>query len=684
MTRDQLVEAYKDFIVPWGPIGEPVFRRSYSHSLENGKKENWIEAGSRTIFGNLGLVDEKHVEPDEAEKLAALLFPFGIIPAGRHLYASGVKGRQFLFNCHASGWDPKEPDAHFTFLFDALMQGGGVGSNYSNRYMQEMPEVRNRIDLHVKCHVSHPNIGEFEELLSEHHSDRPVVYINVEDSREGWVDSVGQILRYAYDQSGNPEEFCVVYDVSNIRERGAPLKTSGGIACGPGPLVTMIVDFVRHLNGCVGRKLRSLDAMVLDHTLASCVVAGGKRRSSRISVKSWHDPDIFEFINCKREDGSHWSTNISVETDDDFDAAYAGDPRIGNFLWDQARDVARAVTLASRLNGEPGFWNRSLSMKGEREPGEMYCPNPCGEIAMQMWENCNLGHINLQYFAKKPLAELKEAFRLMTRWLIRATYGDIPNARQRAVVDKNRRIGVGFFGFHGWLGLRGIKYSECFTNEYVLRVLKECREVVDTEAVKYSAEIGIPSPVKTTTLAPTGTIACMPGATTGAQALFARRFKRRVRYSDMDQELAVKKLEMFPVYPDLDARNTSIVEYWCEDPLVAHVRAAGWDPDEILEDQEDVPMETALKVQAMLQEVWANNAISYTINLKAETMPSEEEMELLLMKYHPYIKGTTIFPEVSRRNPPLERITKEQFDAYTGPKQVTQVEVECVGGCPIK
>lgn len=95
-------------------------------------------------------------------------------------------------------------------------------------------------------------------------------------------------------------------------------------------------------------------------------------------------------------------------------------------------------------------------------------------------------------------------------------------------------------------------------------------------------------------------------------------------------------------------------------------------------------METALQVQAMLQELWSNNAISYTINLKAETMPTEEAMEALLLKYHSRIKGTTIFPEVSRRNPPLERVTKEQFDTYTGPKQVTQVETECVGGCPIR
>jgi hypothetical protein len=64
-------------------------------------------------------------------------------------------------------------------------------------------------------------------------------------------------------------------------------------------------------------------------------------------------------------------------------------------------------------------------------------------------------------------------------------------------------------------------------------------------------------------------------------------------------------------------------------------------------------------------------------------MPTEAEMELTLMKYHGQLKGTTIFPDKSRRNAPLERITKKQFEAWGGRKEITMVEVECKGGCPI-
>jgi ribonucleoside-triphosphate reductase len=706
MMKEKLLEKYTGMKIPWGPIGEQVYRRTYSLVKADGRKEVWPETVIRTVLGNVllarrsdmglaakfanhnltqdetldALISRGLIEPDEIEKLVELIMFMDDLPAGRHLNASGVPGREFLFNCHGAGWDYQIPEDHFTFTFDALMQGGGVGSNYSNRYLDQMPKIETGIDLHLVCRNDHPDLAEFYHLLTEvtvsDYASHGTVF-KVPDTREGWVDCVGNIMREAWkDQKTVSREAKLVIDVSDIRHRGAPLKTSGGIACGPGPLVTMLSDFSKHLNGCYDRKLTSLDAMILDHSISSCVVAGGKRRSSRMAVKSWKDRDILEFINCKREDGAHWTTNLSVETDDELEKAYEADDR-------QAKEVAHAVILGCRSNGEPGFWNRSLSMKGEKDPELMFCPNPCGEIGLQMWENCNLGHVNLQNFALRPPAQSDEAFRLMARWLMRATFGDIPNRRQREVVDRNRRIGVGFFGYHGFLALRGIKYSESWNHPQVIGTLQRSRIVVDKEAESYASVLNIPVPVKTTTLAPTGTLTAVTGTSASGQALYAPWFIRRVRYSDMDPELAIKKLEEYRTYQDPDARNTSIVEYWCEDPLVSKVRAEGGDPL-VIEAQDEIDFETSLNVQAMLQEHWANNAISYTINLPFDQMGTEEWMEKKLMSYHSRLKGTTIFPDKSRRNPPLERVSKEQFDAHEGHKEITMVEVECVGGCPVK
>lgn len=719
--------------IPWGPLGEDIYNRTYPLT-KNGRevrearrrqrtepsvivpkeqKENWPETVVRVVDGNLSLVSPEFIEPDERGKLIDLLFHFGIIPAGRHLSASGVQGRQFLFNCHAAGWDPQAPGDHFTFLFDQLMQGGGVGSNYSNRYLEKLPVITRQIDLHIACREDHANYNEFSHLICKHDGcDKDERYV-VTDDREGWVEAVARIFRLAYSSNElTPNPAPITIDVSNIRDRGDVLVTSGGTACGPGPLVLMLNDLVKALNTCYARKLTSQDAMSLDHILAACVIAGGKRRSSRMSVKNWRDHDIFDFINCKREDGAHWSTNISVEVDDEFFNAYRGDVKrivseVEPFtatskvcekcqtliradstdcvvcLGKRARDVMRTVVLGKRLNGEPGFWNRSLAMKGEGDPEAMFCPNPCGEIGLQMWENCNLGHVNLGYFVKRGKAQMMEAFRLMTRWLIRATFGDIPSSRQKEVTYRNRRIGVGFIGYHEWLALNGIKYSESWKNDMVRSRLQEASMSVQHEAYRYSQMLGIPCPVKNTALAPTGTTAMMPGTTASGQAMIAAWFRRLVRYSDMDPIVEVKRKEGYEVFPDDDAPNTSIVVNWCEDPLASKVKAAGWSLD-ILESQYDISLENSLNVQAMFQELYADNAVSFTINLTPEKLVSEEDMEAQLFAALPRLKGTTIYVEKSRKNSPIQPITKELFDFYEGPKQVQQIEDECKNGCPVK
>lgn len=677
-TKGTLPEQFYGVKIPWGPLGEQVYKRSYSQVMADGTKEKWPDTVVRAVDGNLALVPSNKIEPDEREKLIGLLLTFQAIPAGRHLNASGMTGRQYLFNCHGAGWSYNEPWEHFDFTFDELMMGGGVGSNYSNRYLDQMPPVAHTIDLHITCDPSHPDHHEFAHLLSKHVGEKKSNFLKVADSREGWVECPSAILQSVFNQStSSGKEVVWTFDVSGIRRRGSPLVSSGGIACGPGPLVTMLHDFVKYLNGCIGRRLASLDSMMLDHLIASCVVAGGKRRSSRIAVKNWKDFDIFEFINCKTEDGAHWTSNISVEIDDEFFSAYAE-----NDKW--ARDVMRAVVLGKRSNGEPGFWNRSLAMKGEREPEKMFCPNPCGEIGLQMWENCNLGHVNLEAFARRPEKEMMEAFRLMTRWLVRATFGDIPQKRQREVVDENRRIGVGFFGFHSYLALRGIKYSQSWKNEEVIGLLKRAKAQVSHEAYRYTQQLGCPCPAANTALAPTGTIVMLPGTTGSGQCMLTPWGKRLVRYSSDDPEVKVKRMEGYEVFPDEDAKNTDIVVYWFEDPLVAKVYASGWDAGEVLEGQSDLSFNDSLCVQMMLQEHYADNAVSYTINLPAEINISEEMMEQQLMMALPYLKGTTVFPDKSRKNAPIQPVTKEQFDAYKGRKEVTQIEDECKYGCPTK
>ena len=84
-----------------------------------------------------------------------------------------------------------------------------------------------------------------------------------------------------------------------------------------------------------------------------------------------------------------------------------------------------------------------------------------------------------------------------------------------------------------------------------------------------------------------------------------------------------------------------------------------------------------------MQDIYANNAISFTINIPEAKMPNEPEMVTALGKILYRLKGTTVFPDKSRENAPFERLTKEQFEGYAGPKEFSNVEDPCKGGCPV-
>src|SRR5688572_21294363 len=359
--------------------GLTVYRRTYARTKPDGAQESWDETVERVVDGNLALVPEKYHLKGERQALIDLITEFKIIPGGRHLWASGVKGRQYLFNCHVSGWGDKLSD-HFEFTFMRLMEGGGVGANYSNAYLERYPcLVGGPYRVHVVCDVGHPDYLKLRSagVLSDDYTSEWEGAFDIEDSREGWASALVDLVDTHGREAKNQNR---VYDVSRVREEGARLKTFGGRASGPLPLAKMLIEVNDILN--VSDKVNGLAAMAIDHAIANCVVSGGVRRSARMAMMHWNDPQIFEFLKCKA-DGNHWTTNISVVLDDEF-FAYV------NMPVDWARDmkksshaeaVLRSLAEGMLHNGEPGFWNYSLSQGGE--PNEVVTTNPCGEITLE-------------------------------------------------------------------------------------------------------------------------------------------------------------------------------------------------------------------------------------------------------------------------------------------------------------
>lgn len=690
-----------DEAVKFGPSGKVVYERTYSRTKPNGEKEVWEETVERVVRGNLALVygDDDSKWPKEIHAEAWDLFTgfrdFKMISAGRHLWASGVKGRQYLMNCWTSGWTERLSE-HFEFTFLRLMEGGGVGANYSSHFLTQYGAPRRGLDVHIVCDPAHPDYAEMLNagVISDEYDSEWHGAFEVEDSREGWAAALVDLIdTYMDDRSVAHRER--VFDVSRVRGRGARLKTFGGTASGPTPFATMMHEVARVLNGsCETQLLTSLDAMEIDHAIAECVVSGGNRRSARMSIVRWDDPDIFDFIGCKADSGKHWTTNISVEVDDEFFKELANQGPDGN----HAGWVHDAVVKAMLSNGEPGYWNSTLSNHGEIVP--VYATNPCGEITLQMFEACNLGHVNLDAFAPKRSSEtwdegaLTRAHELMTRFLIRATYADINDPKSREVQDDNRRIGVGHLGVQGFLVKNGWKYSDVAVRTtspgyHIFRqLLERMYRTARNTARRYAFELRIPEPIKVTTVAPTGSIAKLPGVTEGIHPIYARFFERRIRFSLVDPAQSQKINDEWARGLLVEtcgydkSGNTGIVVYPTKDPLVAQVQDMGYSAD-LVESASEIPLDTMLAFQAMYQTHYADNAVSFTVNV-APGLDHFEAAETIA-RWLPELKGTTIMVDESRPQSPYTRITEEQYEAALVKQIEDSIDLECAtGACPIR
>ncbi|QUE25728.1 ribonucleotide reductase [Mycobacterium phage Smeagan] len=674
--------------IPWGPTGELVYNRTYARTKPDGSKETWPETIERVVEGNLALVPERYALEGEREDLIRLMEQFKILPAGRHLWASGVRNAQHLFNCWVAGWTDR-PSDHFAFTFLRLMEGGGVGANYSNSHLQHLPEVKQELYVHIVCDADHPDYEDMKAagILSTEYDPDWVGAFEVEDSREGWAAALTDLIDTHY--RDEVSHFQRVYDVSRVRPAGAKLKTFGGQASGPKPFAEMLIKVCEIFSELVHDRdyLDGISAMKVDHAIASCVVAGGVRRSARMSMMHWRDSQVEEFINIKATSGEHWTTNISVEVDQDFWDNLDDDEDTDGAA--RARRIMRYLSEGAVRNGEPGMWDSSLSNVGE--PNRVICTNPCGEITLEAWEPCNLGHINLAAFVtdagKTDYLDLIRAHRLMTRFLIRATFSAVADPKSREVLDRNRRIGVGHLGVASYLALTGRRYSQAPGDKRFTAFLRELASEVDSEASRFCHELRIPVPVKKRTVAPTGTVAKLAGVSEGIHPIFSKYFNRRIRFNKLSDAQALEEQAAlgYHVEDDLFAPNTAVVTIPTKDTLVqAVVDLYGRDGEEIVESADDLTLTQLLAFQALYQTCWADNAVSFTANVEP-TVYSPADVAGVLERFAGLIKGSTIFPEASFEQAPYERITKQQYESAAAKAVEDGVDEMCANGaCPIK
>jgi ribonucleotide reductase alpha subunit len=360
----------------FGPIGQDVYDRTYSRLKRDGTRETWPDTVDRVVVGNLSMAPLS-VSIQEAVSLERMMLDFEVIPAGRHLWVTGVEGipGEARRNCYVASWGHNRLGEHFEFTGSMLLLGGGVGANYSSDILERFPLVR-PFNLTVAICDNHPDVEKVRAIEGVSQSYPPSsviasknVYYIVDDSREGWVAAWGALFDAA--ESGDN----LTINLTEVRPSGSPIKTFGGTASGPAALAQSIMDIYKVLTEAATKNFgyfTGIHAMDADHAIASAVVAGGTRRSARMSMMHWRDPLIFEFITSKSDPMRNWTTNISIEIDNEFVKAL-GDPNHGDHL--HARNVYDTAMVGMSKNGEPGFANTEKGSEGERE--RTRATNPC-------------------------------------------------------------------------------------------------------------------------------------------------------------------------------------------------------------------------------------------------------------------------------------------------------------------
>ena len=441
------------------------------------------------------------------------------------------------------------------------------------------------------------------------HMTQNCFMLRAEDSREGWGDLLSKSTTALMSGGG------IGVDYSAVREKDAYLKSIGGVAAGPIPLMTAVNEAAR-----AARR-------------------GGNGRAALWAGLRWDHPDIFEFITIK-----NWSeevkalkqkdfnfpatldyTNISVILTKDFFDVYADKTCPRHAL---AQEVYWRTVEQMLKTGEPGF---SVNYDNSRES----LRNACTELTSEDDSDvCNLGSINLARV--KDIPELIRIIYCATAFLLAGTiYSDVPYAKVAEVRAKNRRIGLGLMGLHEWLLKRDCNYEFNKELEGWLQVY-----VRDTDFYSrlWAQTFGVNTPIKTRAIAPNGTISIIAETTSGIEPIFCVAYKRRF----------FEKTERKWQYV-VDPTTKRLI-----DAGVSFFR---------LEDAYSLygDVERRISFQAHVQK-YVDHGISSTINLPAwgsefNNKGTVKNFGDILMKYLKDLRGITCYPEGARSGQPLTPVS---------------------------
>jgi ribonucleoside-triphosphate reductase (thioredoxin) len=481
----------------------------YSRWLpEKNRRENWGETVDRyfNFFEQHLKENHNHDITSYKKEIQDAVLSLEVMPSMRCLMTAG----EALKREPASGFNCSYVAVDNTKAFDeilyVLMNGVGAGFSVETRYIENLPIVAETF----------------------HESDTIIV---VADSKLGWAKALRELIGLLY--LGQIPQ----WDVSKVRPAGTPLKTFGGRASGPGPLVELFKFCVTVFKKAAGRKLTSLECHDIVTKIAEIVVVGGVRRSALISLSDLSDDRLRH-----AKSGQWWVDNVQRALANN-SAVYNDTPDMGIFM-----DEWKA--LYDSKSGERGIFNRQSAKKnlekyGRRNTDFPLGVNPCGEILLRSSEFCNLSEAVIRSTdSEEDISRKIRIASILGTWQSTLTNYKYLSKKWKDNCEEERLLGV---------SLTGIMDST-LTNgkqEGLDKRLQKWRDLAVSTNKEWAEKIGINQSVAVTCIKPSGTVSTLVDSSSGIHARHNPYYIRTVR-ADKKDPLAKMMVDMgFPVEDDV-------------------------------------------------------------------------------------------------------------------------------------
>jgi ribonucleoside-diphosphate reductase alpha chain len=589
----------------------------YARWLEDeGRRENWDETVQRYIknvvykaFPNNNLdrpLTDKELAFDWGkveQEIYDAIMSLEVMPSMRAMMTAGPAANRdntCMYNC---SYLPVDDPKSFDEAMFILLCGTGVGFSVERQFISKLPEVP-------------------ELFVSE-------TTIVVKDSKEGWAKALRQVLALLW--AGEIPQ----WDIGLVRPAGAKLKTFGGRASGPGPLVDLFNFVIRVFKDAQGRKLSSIECHDIMCKIGEVVVVGGVRRSAMISLSNLSDDRM------RHAKSGAWWENDPQRALANNSVSYTEKPDAVSFMREW-------MALVESGSGERGVFNRQSSKKqaeknGRRDPNYEFGTNPCSEIILRPNQFCNLTEVVVR--ATDTIEDMERKVKLATiLGTIQSTYTKFPYLRKvwNKNTEEERLLGV---------SLTGIMDNALMTtsNKGLEKTLEHLRGIAVSTNAEWADRLGIPVAAAITCVKPSGTVSQLVDSASGIHARHSPYYIRTVRGDNKDPLTEFMKDQGVPSEPCvMKGDTTTVFSFPVKSPDNAVVTA-------------DLSAIEQLETWLAYQRHWCEHKPSVTINVKKDEW---FEVGAFVYKYFDEMSGVSFLPynEHTYQQAPYQEVGNDEYE----------------------